>query len=248
MVFCVCMPRQRFLCSLPEGVAAVQRLCVNVVAPCSKKAKPVFKIFWAEEQPTTVFGGADEPKTTVTVVGGRLAGMTSVAPPPDSWAADPANDVVVATLRLQRGARWVLPAATPGINRTLYFFVADPVASRGASLTVDGTRLTRAPSSVTLRSDVDVELFADGACDVEALLLQGRPIGAPVRQRGPFVAASDSELAQAFDTYRRTEFGGWPHATVDPVHPRDRTRFARMPDGTLTEPPARGSGSGTCEA
>jgi hypothetical protein len=65
------------------------------------------------------------------------------------------------------------------------------------------------------------------------LLLQGRPIGEPVAQHGPFVMNSRVEIQRAFDDYRRTRFGGWPWPTDDPVHARDEGRFARHADGRV---------------
>jgi hypothetical protein len=69
----------------------------------------------------------------------------------------------------------------------------------------------------------------DGA---QVLVLQGRPIGQPVAQYGPFVMNEEHEIEEAFADYRRTGFGGWPWASDDPVHAADRGRFARHADGT----------------
>jgi len=66
-------------------------------------------------------------------------------------------------------------------------------------------------------------------------VLQGRPIDEPVAQYGPFVMNSQAEIHQAFADYRRTEFGGWPWSASDPVHPRERGRFAKHADGTVEE-------------
>ena len=49
---------------------------------------------------------------------------------------------------------------------------------------------------------------------------QGRPIGAPVFQMGPFVMNSAEEIQQALLDYRLTEFGGWPWPNREPVHHR----------------------------
>ena len=70
----------------------------------------------------------------------------------------------------------------------------------------------------------------------EILVLQGRPIGEPVAQYGPFVMNTRSELEQAFADYRRTQFGGWPFKDNAPVHPRTEGRFARHADGRVERP------------
>ena len=67
-------------------------------------------------------------------------------------------------------------------------------------------------------------------------MLQGRPIGEPVAQYGPFVMNTEDEIRQAFADYRRTEFGGWPWPSDEPVNPADQGRFARRPDGSVEVP------------
>jgi hypothetical protein len=68
---------------------------------------------------------------------------------------------------------------------------------------------------------------------VELLLMQGRPIGEPVAQHGPFVMTTRAEIQQAFVDYQRTRFGGWPWPSDAPVHGRDEGRFARHADGKV---------------
>jgi hypothetical protein len=71
----------------------------------------------------------------------------------------------------------------------------------------------------------------NGPSQSEFLLLQGRPIGAPVASQGPFVMNTMEELQQAFNDYRRTQFGKWPWASFDPVHAAEKGRFAKYPNG-----------------
>ena len=62
-------------------------------------------------------------------------------------------------------------------------------------------------------------------------MLQGKPIGEPVAQYGPFVMNTQQEIQEAMADYRRTQFGGWPWPSNDHVHPRESGRFAKHADG-----------------
>jgi len=59
--------------------------------------------------------------------------------------------------------------------------------------------------------------------------------GEPVAQYGPFVMNTRAELETAFNDYRRTQFGGWPFGADDPVHSRERGRFAQHADGKIED-------------
>ena len=80
-------------------------------------------------------------------------------------------------------------------------------------------------SAIRVEGTSDIELINTGA-DCELLLLQAKPIAEPVVSYGPFVMNTRQEIEQAYADYRRTEFGGWPWGQPDPVHPRDKERFA----------------------
>ena len=204
----------------------------------SKMADPHFTMLWAEDIPHRFFESGDGAVTEVAVIAGRLdagqataePGAVDVAeplpPPPDSWASQAEADVAIWTLRLEPGARWKLPAAANAASRRrLYFF-------EGASVSVAGEAIAQ-HAAIELRAANAVELVNTGSDVAEFLMLQGRAIGEPVAQYGPFVMNTEAELRQAFDDYRRTEFGGWPWPDTAPVHGPERVRFARHADGRV---------------
>ena len=87
-------------------------------------------------------------------------------------------------------------------------------------------------AAVRVRSDEDIRLLA-GETDCEVLMLQGRPIGQPVTQYGPFVMNTREEIQRAFSDYQRTKFGGWPWPSDGPVHGLEGARFAKHADGRM---------------
>jgi redox-sensitive bicupin YhaK (pirin superfamily) len=193
----------------------------------SKMAEPHFTMFWNEDIPRHEASDAAGKVTRIACIAGTLTGVACLPPPPDSWASEPDADVAILTIKLEAGARWTLPAAQSAqTRRQLYFF-------NGAGLSIAGQSV--APGSVIeVAGDQAIDI-ANGAEQAELLLLQGRPIGEPVAQYGPFVMNTQTEIQQAFADYRRTEFGGWPWGVRDPVHPRDKGRFALHPDGRMEE-------------
>jgi hypothetical protein len=101
-----------------------------------------------------------------------------------------------------------------------------------------GGRAVESAAAIELRADAEVELVS-GPTTSELLMLQGRPIGEPVAQYGPFVMNTEQELKQAFADYQRTRFGGWPWPDDAPVHGATRERFARHADGRVETWPAQ---------
>ncbi len=172
----------------------------------SKMVAPHFTMFWSENIPRHMATDARGRTTEVAVIAGQLqaAGNSALlAPPPDSWAAQAEADVAIWTIRMTPGARWTLPAAAgEGTRRNLYFF-------KGRSVSIAGQAVSR-HAAIELRADATVELENEGDDVAEFLLLQGRPIGEPVVQYGPFVMNTQDQIAQTLADYRRTQFGGWP--------------------------------------
>ena len=158
--------------------------------------------------------------------------VTPPPPPPHSWASRSDADLAIWHVRLEPEGSWMLPAtARDDTVRVLYVFEGD-------GLVVDGDERVEGSMGAVVRSDSPVSIAHPGTGGtVEVLVLQARPIGEPVAQQGPFVMTTQAEIRQAFEDYQRTQFGGWPWATSDPVHGADATRFARHADGRHEEAP-----------
>jgi quercetin 2,3-dioxygenase len=182
-----------------------------------KLVDPHFSMLWANEIPVIREAG-----TEVTIIAGAIAGKTPLPAPPHSWASRAGSDVAIWTIRMTAGAAWTVPPASEGTNRTLYVF--------SGKLRVEDREIANG-TGVRLRPTATVALSSSG--ESEALVLQGRPIGEPIVQHGPFVMTTRGEIMQAFADYQRTQFGGWPWPSDAPVHPRDDGRFARYMDGRV---------------
>jgi quercetin 2,3-dioxygenase len=196
-----------------------------------KMVEPHFAMLWRDTIPKVRILDDDGRATTITVFAGRLGEHVAPPPPPHSWAARPRSEVTIWTLELDAGARVMLPIGDAAANRTVYVV-------QGAELSIAGTA-ARPGQAVRLRPDAEVTIVG-GNGPTELLMLHGRPIGEPIVQYGPFVMSSPEEIQQAILDYRRTEYGGWPWSSDDPVHAREEGRFAIHADGRIDRaPPSR---------
>ena len=188
-----------------------------------KFVEPHYGMLWAEDIPKYEHLDSNGKKTMVEVVAGSIENNTAPSPPPNSWANDKDNEVAIWNIQMDAGATWELPKASKGVNRTLYFF-------KGDILNVSGSEVKHYHSA---EIDADVEItLTSGNEDCHILILQGKPIGEPVVQHGPFVMNTREEIQQAFADYQKTQFGGWPWDSNSPVNPQSKGRFAKYADGT----------------
>ncbi len=193
----------------------------------AKSATPYFKMLWADSIPTVDMTDANGKKISVDLIAGQLGEHTAPTPTPDSWAANPANELAMFAIRLEAGAEWTLPLASAAANRSLYLYEGSNVQIADHNLQVEqGAELDASRETTIINGDTDAKL----------LLLQGRPIGEPVVQHGPFVMNTQAEIYEAFQEFQRTQFGGWPYDSSAPVHSRKLGRYAKFPDGSVEEP------------
>ncbi|GLR16095.1 pirin family protein [Portibacter lacus] len=188
----------------------------------NKFVEPHFSMLWNKSIPVVIEGAA-----SVRLIAGEYKGEQAPPPAPNSWAADKANNVQIWTINIDANGSFTIPAVDGTVNRSLYFFEGDEINIEGKkyginkALELDGSQST---------------LIENGSKSGRFLMLQGKPIGEPVAQYGPFVMNSQQEIMAAMDDYRKTEFGGWPWDTIDHVHPREKGKFALYPDGKLETP------------
>jgi hypothetical protein len=192
----------------------------------NKFALPTYVMNWAESMPfLSGVNGAE-----CEVAAGTLGGVAAGPPPPHSWAADAANDVGVFLVSLPPASSFTLPPAARGgaVNRVAYVVEGPTGAEEAQRVRVGGKAVPQGRAALHLRADAECIMENGNAAGdaVQVLILQGRPIGEPVAQRGPFVMNTQAELAQAFADYRATQFGGWPWAEDAVVFPREQGRFA----------------------
>jgi hypothetical protein len=188
----------------------------------SKMVEPHFAMLWHEEIPIVETKDSEGYKTKVKVITGKLAGVRAPAPAPDSWAADPHNEVAIWIIELEPGATWQMPVASNGINRSLYLY-------EGSQLMIDGQSI--ANSSVIELKNQEITTLKNGKTSAKLLFLQGRPINEPVAKYGPFVMNSNSEIQEAMREFQQTQFGGWPWGAYDHTHEKEKGRFALHADG-----------------
>lgn len=193
----------------------------------SKMADPSFSMIWAEKLQKVELPDENGKKVYMEVMAGSYRGHETGGVPPNSWAADANNQVAVVLVEMEARSSFHFEAPGSGLNRRLYFY-------EGKNLLVNGVNVEQ---NTVLQQKQDAELnLICGEDSIKFLMLQGRAINEPVVQYGPFVMNTQQEIMQAFEEYRKTEFGGWPWPQYDNIHPQAEGRFAKMPDGSIARP------------
>lgn len=190
----------------------------------NKMVDPHFKMLWRDMIPNENHVDKLGRKTTVEIITGKLNGTQSASTPPNSWAASSENEVAIWNILMEPGAEYVIPKASLGVNRTIYFYEGD-------ELQLAGKQIPKY-SSAEVKADENISCVA-GKNAVSMLILQGKPINEQVMKYGPFVMNTKEEIQEAFEDYHKTGFGGWPWPKYDQVHDKSKSRFAMHADGKL---------------
>lgn len=192
-----------------------------------KMVEPHYGMIWKEQIPVHSELDSEGKETRIEIVAGSLGAIKVPKPAPDSWAADPGNEVAIWYFQMESGAHWKLPTVSEGVHRTLYFFDGDYININGSSI--------ERGNLIELSVHHTIQLV-NGKAQGRFLMLQGKPINEPVVNYGPFVMNTRGEIQQTYLDYQETRFGGWPWPDHDPVH-IGKGRFARYTDGREEEPP-----------
>ncbi len=190
----------------------------------SKMVEPHFKMLWNEDIPVVHHKDEWGNSTQIEVIAGQINQTKALAPTPDSWAANTENAVGVYTVKMNAHAVWTLPATAKDANRSIFYY-------KGDQIDLDGKNI---PSNqiIEVHPDEDITI-KNGNEDSFFLILEGKPIGEPVVQHGPFVMNTVEEIRETMQEYGRTQFGGWPWEEREVAHPRDSGRFAKHSDGRI---------------
>jgi len=187
-----------------------------------KFVTPTYKMLWSDSIPKINLQDSNHKKIKIELAAGKYESHSAPEPAPDSWAANPDNEVNIWQIKLEENAVWNIPTATGKVTRSLYFF-------EGETIEIESNTIQK---NNVLELDASREInVKNGNKPARLLLLQGKPINEPVEQYGPFVMNSMAEIQEAFSDYRKTQFGGWPWPRTDMVHGKETGRFARFDDG-----------------
>ncbi len=188
----------------------------------SKMVEAHFKMLWREDIPIINHKDSSGKNTRVQVIAGKINETEALDPTPNSWASNPENAVGVYTVKMEADAEWTLPATLAGANRSIFFYRGENISIEDQGISVQSIIEAEATSDIRIKNGPEESSF---------LILEGKPIGEPVVQHGPFVMNTVEEIQQTMREYGRTQFGGWPWGEREMAHPRDKGRFALHADG-----------------
>lgn len=190
-----------------------------------KFVEPHYKMLWNEEIPIIGLNADEDSGSNLRLIAGSYQDIKAIAPAPDSWAADDANNLDIYLVELDQGDSIVLPSKSPTQKRAIYLY-------KGDELLIDDEVL---PGDFQAYLSHKASVFKTTTSKVSFLILQSEPIKEPVTKYGPFVMNTEDEIKQAYRDYQTTRFGGWPWERSDPVHGSKKIRFASYADGTREE-------------
>lgn len=207
------------------------QIWINLPAK-SKMTDPDYKMLWRENIPVAEVESPSGGYTRIKVILGEYYGVKALGALKNSWAADEKNHMGIALVEMEPNSEFKLNNVSASMNRFLLNYESD------APVTIGGTPLMK-DQMADLYGDQEIVIKSVNS-SVKLLLLEGEPINEPVAAYGPFVMNTNAELQEAFDDFRKTEFGGWPwgEKESDIIVDKDKGRFASYQFGKVIDKPA----------
>ncbi len=191
-----------------------------------KMCKSYYQMMWREEIPE-IEEDNNGKKTRIKIVAGSYKGVDSLEANPNSWARDRKNHVNIWLIDMEEEGSFNIPKISKSLKRKLYLY-------KGGDIEIDG-KIISAPKTISLNGNSDIEVRNKDKKSL-LLLLEGEPIGEPVLADGPFIMTNKEEIKQAHRDYNRTQFGGWPWDSREPVNLKRDKRFVDYGQGDIEYP------------
>lgn len=192
-----------------------------------KFVDPFYNMLWAEDIPLVIKEDEKGNKSKVTIITGSYQNKKALNPNPNSWANNEKNNMRILIIELDPNTEFTIPKVSKTLNRNLQYY-------EGESIIIDNTNI-KSKSSIRLAGNEDIRII-NGNKKSSLLLLEGEPINEPMVSQGPFVMNTMCEIKNAHMDYNKTQFGGWPWDSREPVNPKDVGRFVEYSNGKIEKP------------
>ncbi|WP_108823353.1 pirin family protein [Dysgonomonas sp. Marseille-P4361] len=213
-----------------ENSLRLFQIWINLPAK-NKLTEADYKMLWAENIPVANLDCPSGGHVRIKVILGEYYGVKALGALKNSWAADPKNHLGIALIEMDANTEFKLENISSTMNRFILYYEGDQ------DISIEGTAISQ-NHMVDVAGDQEI-VIKSGDSSAKILLLEGEPINEPIAAYGPFVMNTEQELVDAFEEYRRTEFGGWPwgEKESDIINDKNAERFASYQFGKIIDKP-----------
>lgn len=183
-----------------ENPLQLFQIWINLPA-ASKMSEPNYKMLWSKNIPIVCDAQA-AGKIEIKVILGEYYGTKSDKFLENSWAANPENHVGMALVNMEPPTEFQLNAISPTLSRFVFIYEGYE------TLSIEENKINKGYIA-DLNGNENI-VIKNNDKNAKILILEGEPINQPVVAQGPFVMNTEQEIKDAFQEFRKTQFGGWP--------------------------------------